>query len=85
MTNDKTQSKRRQLNGVVVSDKMDKTVVVRIDQTVVHPKYQKRFIISKKFKAHDPENTYKTGDLVTIEESRPLSKTKQWRVVGKTK
>ena len=85
MTNDKTQSKRRQLNGVVVSDKMDKTVVVRIDQTVVHPKYQKRFIISKTFKAHDPENAYKIGDLVTIEESRPLSKTKQWRVVGKTK
>lgn len=84
MTTEKTQSTRRRINGEVVSDKMDKTVVVRVDRTVVHPKYLKRFTVSKKYKAHDPENAYTEGDLVTIEEIRPLSKTKTWRVVGKT-
>lgn len=72
------------MNGTVVSTKMDKTVVVRVDRTVVHPKYLKRFTVSRKYKAHDPENGFAVGDLVTIEETRPYSKTKTWRVVGKT-
>ncbi|MBT4857011.1 30S ribosomal protein S17 [Candidatus Uhrbacteria bacterium] len=83
MSDQKKQSKRRRLIGVVVSDKMDKTVVVRVDNTVVHSKYLKRFTKSKKFKAHDPENQAKTGDKVTIEETRPISKGKTWRIVTK--
>ncbi len=74
---------RRRLDGTVVSDKMDKTVVVRVDRTVVHPKYLKRYTVSKRYKAHDDENTYKAGDEVTIEETRPYSKDKRFRVVGK--
>lgn len=72
---------RRRLNGVVVSDKMDKTVVVRVDRTVMHSKYLKRFTISKRYKAHDEDNSSKVGDKVTIEEIRPLSKDKRFRVV----
>lgn len=85
MTDKNTQSTRRRLRGTVVSTKMDKTVVVRVDRTMVHPKYVKRYTESKKFKAHDPENAYQEGDIVTIEEMRPLSKTKTWRVVAKVK
>ncbi len=80
MSNENT-TNRRQLKGVVVSDKMDKTVVVRVDRTVVHSKYLKRFTVSKRFKAHDEKNEAKVGDLVTIEETRPISKDKRWRVV----
>lgn len=72
---------RRQLSGVVVSDKMDKTIVVKVDRTVVHPKYHKRYVVSKKYKVHDPENAFHPGDKVTIEETRPLSKDKRFRVV----
>lgn len=67
--------------GVVVSDKMQKTVVVRIDRRVPHPVYGKMVTRSKKFKAHDEENAAKTGDTVRIAETRPLSKDKRWRVV----
>ena len=67
--------------GVVVSDKMQKTVVVRIDRRVPHPIYGKMVTRSKKFKAHDEENSAKTGDTVRIAETRPLSKDKRWRVV----
>ncbi|MDA0208103.1 MAG: 30S ribosomal protein S17 [bacterium] len=83
MSETKTQLKRRRLNGVVVSDKMDKTVVVRVDRAHQHPKYLKRFSLSKKYKAHDEENAYKAGDKVIIEETRPLAKSKTWRVVSK--
>ena len=82
---DKIKKTKRRLTGVDVSDKMDKTAVVRVDRTDIHPKYLKRFTVSKKYKAHDPENTFVIGDEVIIEEMRPLSKTKRWRVVGKTK
>lgn len=78
-----TQSKRRQLKGEVVSAKMDKTVVVKVDRTLLHSKYLKRFTVSKRYKAHDEANAYKEGDLVLIEEARPMSKTKRWRVVSK--
>ena len=82
---DKIKKTKRRLTGVVVSDKMDKTAVVRVDRTDIHPKYLKRFTVSKKYKAHDPENTFVIGDEVIIEEMRRLSKTKRWRVVRKTK
>jgi len=67
--------------GEVVSDKMNKTIVVRIDRSAVHPKYLKRFILSKKYKVHDEKNQYKEGDKVTFIECRPLSKDKRWRVI----
>ena len=74
---------RRRLDGVVTSDKMNKTVVVMVTRTTVHPKYLKRYKVSRKFKAHSENNEYKIGDKVTIEETRPISKDKRWKVVGK--
>jgi small subunit ribosomal protein S17 len=71
---------KRILKGKVVSDKMDKTVVVLIERTKEHPLYLKKYSISKKFKAHDEKNKCKVGDIVEIEESRPLSATKRWTV-----
>jgi small subunit ribosomal protein S17 len=62
---------------------MTKTVVVKVDRVKVHPKYQKRYTVSKRYKAHDEKNEYKVGDKVIIEECRPLSKEKRWRVVGR--
>jgi small subunit ribosomal protein S17 len=67
--------------GLVVSDKMQKTVVVEIERRVPHPVYGKMVTRSKKVKAHDEENNAKTGDTVRIAETRPLSKDKRWRVV----
>ena len=67
--------------GRVVSDKMQKTVVVAIERRVPHPIYGKMVTRTKKVKAHDEENSAKTGDLVRIAETRPLSKDKRWRVV----
>lgn len=72
--------KKRRLKGIVVSDKMDKTIVVKIDVLKKHPRYHKYFTISKNFKAHDEENKCKIGDRVMIEECRPLSKEKRWIV-----
>ncbi|MCA2553097.1 MAG: 30S ribosomal protein S17 [Microcystis sp. M04BS1] len=66
--------------GVVVSDKMDKTVVVAIENRSPHPKYGKIVVKTQKFKAHDEENQAKQGDRVRIRETRPLSKTKRWEV-----
>jgi small subunit ribosomal protein S17 len=68
------------LRGVVVSDKMDKTVVVSVSRFVKHPKYGKYYNISKKYKAHDPENKYKIGDKVEIIETKPISKDKKFKV-----
>ena len=73
---------RRVLSGVVVSDKMDKTVVVRVERRFMHPIYKKIIRRSKKFAAHDPENLCKVGDAVTIRECRPISKSKRWEVVA---
>jgi small subunit ribosomal protein S17 len=70
----------RQLTGRVVSDKMDKTVTVLIERRVTHPLYGKVVRRSKKYHAHDETNECKEGDLVTIEECRPVSKSKAWRV-----
>ncbi len=69
------------LKGVVVSDKMDKTIVVSVSRFVKHPLYGKFYKISKKYKAHDEENKYKTGDTVEIVESKPISKDKRFRVI----
>jgi small subunit ribosomal protein S17 len=73
----------RTKTGVVVSDKMDKTVVVKVDSRKRHPKYKKTYQVSKKFKAHDEKNEYHTGDKVEIRESKPLSKDKNYTVVRK--
>ena len=72
---------RKVREGVVVSDKMQKTVVVAVERRVPHPVYGKMVTRTKKFKAHDEENTAKAGDRVRIMETRPLSKDKRWRVV----
>ena len=68
--------------GVVVSDKMDKTVVVAIKDNVKHPLYKKIVKNTVKFKAHDEENTCKVGDKVEVMETRPLSKDKRWRLIN---
>lgn len=70
----------KELTGRVVSDKMDKTVVVAVENRVPHPKYQKIVVRTKKYKAHDDSNECKTGDIVRIRETRPLSRTKCWVV-----
>ena len=77
------QNKARILKGVVVSDKMQKTVVVEVLRLKKHPKYKKYFKVSKRFKAHNSENQYHTGDKVLIKEARPMSKEKRWVIVGK--
>jgi len=73
--------RKRTLKGVVVSDKMDKTIVVSVERVKEHPRYKKRYKVQKKYKAHDPENKYKVGDKVIIQESRPISKEKRWIVI----
>lgn len=72
---------RKELVGTVVSDKMDKTVVVRADRRMKHPLYEKVVVRSKKFVAHDESNECGMGDRIMIRQSRPLSKTKKWVVV----
>jgi small subunit ribosomal protein S17 len=86
MTNNGQQAAERRARkmrvGVVVSDKMQKTVVVRLDRRVPHPQYGKMVTRSTKVKAHDEQNTAKRGDTVRIMETRPLSKDKRWRLVA---
>jgi len=76
-----TQSTNRKLTGRVVSDKMNKTVTVLVERRVKHPLYGKVMIRSQKYHAHDENNEFHPGDLVMIEECRPLSRTKAWKVV----
>lgn len=71
----------RKLKGVVASDKMNKTVVVRVDRLKKHPKYLKYFRLSTRLKAHDEKNEYRTGDKVIIQEDAPRSREKRWKVV----
>jgi small subunit ribosomal protein S17 len=73
---------RRILQGVVVSDKQDKTVVVKVERRFTHPLFKKTVRRSKNFHAHDETNACKTGDTVSIEETRPISKLKRWTVVS---
>lgn len=74
---------KRQLKGIVISDKMKKTVVVRVERVKEHPKYKRRYKVHKKYKAHDEKEEYKIGDRVVIKECRPLSKDKRWRIIKK--
>lgn len=79
--NDIKEKKAQELSGEIVSDKMDKTVVVRVTSFRKHPKYKKYVRASKNYKAHDADNTYHTGDQVMIRASRAYSKDKKWEVV----
>ncbi len=73
---------RRVLQGVVVSDKMDKTVTVLVERRVMHPLYKKFIKRSKRYHAHDEANQHKVGDVVRISECRPISKSKSWEVIA---
>jgi len=75
---------KRLLQGIVVSDKADKTIVVDVERRFTHPILKKTVRRTKKYQAHDPENKFKVGDRVTIEESKPISKTKRWVVIEGT-
>ena len=77
------QNAQRVYQGEVVSAKMNKTIVVKVDRTKVNEKYSKQFRASTKFHVHDEKGEYKVGDIVRFVETRPLSKTKRWRVVEK--
>ena len=74
---------KRILQGVVVGDACDKTVIVRVERRVMHPIYKKFVTTSKKYAAHDADNRHRAGDAVRIEESRPISKRKHWIVLGR--
>jgi small subunit ribosomal protein S17 len=71
----------KKFSGVVVSDKGDKTIVVKVETVKIHPKYKKRYTVSRKYKVHDEKNEYRTGDKVSFVECRPLSRDKRWRAV----
>lgn len=85
MENKQAQKKilRRKLEGVVVSDKMQKTVVVAVTRRKKHPKYKKYYNVTNRYKAHDEKGEYHTGDKVVIQETRPISKDKKWFVAGR--
>ena len=74
---------KRVLQGVVVSDKNDKTIVVKVERRLLHPVFKKTVRLSKKYHAHDEKNEAKIGEVVRIEETRPLSKLKRWALVSK--
>ncbi len=78
-------AQRRRLEGMVVSTKMAKTAVVRVDRRVAHAKYGKYFTLSKKFKVHDEQGVAKLGDTIVFEETRPISKDKHWRYIKTVK
>ena len=77
------QTQKRKLEGVVVSDKMQKTAVVAVTHHRKHPKYLKYYKVTARFKAHDENKEYKIGDKVVIEETRPISKEKRWKIISK--
>ncbi|MDY0058479.1 MAG: 30S ribosomal protein S17 [Myxococcota bacterium] len=78
---ERKRGQRRQIEGVVTSDKMEKTVVVKIEHRILHPVYKKYVKRTVTYKAHNPENEAKLGDKVRIQETRPLSREKRWKVV----
>lgn len=78
---DESTGRRKTRKGTVVSDRMDKTVVVSVERLLAHPLYGKQVSRQKKYHAHDEDNEYRVGDIVRIEETRPLSKRKRWRVL----
>ncbi|MDQ3244813.1 MAG: 30S ribosomal protein S17 [bacterium] len=77
-----TEKKTNILKGLVVGDKMDKTIVVSVSRFIKHPKYGKFYKVSKKYKAHDEDNTHKIGETVEIIETRPISKDKRFKVLN---
>ena len=79
----KSPKKEKKMEGLVVSDKMDKTVVVLVKRLKVHPKYKKRYTVSMKYKCHDELNQYKVGNIVFVKQCRPMSKDKKHIVIGK--
>lgn len=81
MENTEIKKNKRKLQGTVVSDKMLKTRVVSVERLVKHPKYLKHYKVTRRFKAHDENNEYKLGDKVVLEETRPLSKEKRWKII----
>jgi small subunit ribosomal protein S17 len=81
MSNNTTRPHRKERVGVVVSDKMDKTITVKVTRAIRHPVYNKMMKTATKFKAHDEKETANIGDTVRIAETRPMSKTKRWRLV----
>ena len=78
---DRAKGRRKSRRGTVVSDQMDKTVVVSVERRLAHPLYGKQLSRQKRYQVHDEENDYQVGDVVRIEETRPLSKHKRWRVL----
>ena len=74
---------KKKLTGIVVSDKMQKTVVVSVERVKEHPKYKRRYKVHKKYKAHDENGQYHVGDVVVIEETIPMSKEKKFKVIEK--
>ncbi|MBA7611184.1 30S ribosomal protein S17 [subsurface metagenome] len=74
---------KRQLQGIITSDKMANTVVVKVERVKEHPKYKRRYKVHKKYKAHFDKGEYALGDKVVIEECRPISKDKKWKVIKK--
>lgn len=83
MTAKKSKIFHRNLSGVVVSAKADKTRIVEVRRVMAHAKYGKRYTVSRRFACHDAMNTYQQGDKVVIQECRPISKTKKWRIISK--
>jgi small subunit ribosomal protein S17 len=86
VSSDKIEKKEvivKKFKGVVESDKSDKTIVVKVETVKVHPKYKKRYVVSRRYKVHDEKNEYKIGDKVIFVECRPLSRDKRWRVIKK--
>jgi len=75
------QKHKREFTGTVVSDKMVKTIVVKVDRKKMHPKYHKQYSVSKKYKVHDEKGGHHVGEVVRFVETRPLSKDKRWRVI----
>ena len=81
MQSNSTRNNRKERVGVVISDKMDKTITVQVDRVMHHPVYNRSIRKATKFKAHDEKNEASLGDVVRIQETRPLSKTKRWRLI----
>jgi len=74
---------KRQLKGIIISDKMEKTMVVKVERKKKHPKYRKIYSVHKNYKAHLEEGDYKVGDKVVIEECQPISRDKKWKIIKK--
>lgn len=81
----KVKKQSRELSGVITSNKMSKTVVVKVNTVKMHPIYKKRYVVSKNYKAHDEHNSYRVGESVIIRQVKPISKDKKWAVIKKIK